>query len=1109
MTQKPADPGEDMPEKAAVAAPVGLSRWRRMWPWLRVALWVLAAPVIMAIAGAAVLIGQEVSAPSWVVRDVETRAAVALSGGSLEFGEMKVTLGTDLHPRLVVRNAVLKDSNGFMLANVPQITGLISPRGALQGRFLAQEVELTGAEVYIRRRADGAVAFAFDQNTAGLQAAGFVELMGQVDALFQSGPLEALEQVRAQGVIINYDDARAGRSWVVDDSQIAMDLRGDALAFRADLTLLSGRAYVTQAQITYNSPQGQAMAEVGMSLTNAAAPDIASQSPILAWLGVLDAPISGAMRGGVDATGALTQVSATLQIGAGELRPSLQTRPIPFQGARTYFTFDPEDQRLRFDLIEMDSDAGRVSGQAQAYLREFENGFPDALMGQARFSELQLAPGIWSDREMRLSDASVDFRMRLKPFVFDIGQAVVQVDAAPVRLSGAVLATTEGWSVALDGQTRDISVDQVLRFWPVAAAPGLRQWLADNLRAGRLVDAALALRAEPGAKPVMGLTSGFAGAELRFMRQVPPIQNGAGTLSVVGQEMALTLEQGHVVAAEGGRIDLSGSTMQIPQTGPRAPAHFDLALAGRATAMMSLLRGAPFHVMAGSDLPVSFLQGDAQVSVDLTTPLARDVTAQERVWSARADLRNLRSDRLVPGRVLTAARADLRVGPEALVVQGPMQLDGVGGDVVFSRALGPGSEGTARVEAELRLGPDALQRFGIALPDGMLRGDSMAQLSLDLSDPAAPGFRLTSDLRGTRIRLPGVEWSKPASVPAALTVAGQLGARPRIDQLSINAPGLRTSGVIRLAPGGGLERAAFERVRLGGWLDAPVILIGRGAGRPLDVQIAGGTLDLRDAGFGGGSGAGTTGSGGAGGGFDVALDRLQVTQSLALHDFRGQFTQSGGFNGTFEGLVNGAAPVQGTLVPIQGRSGVRIQSGDAGAVLRAAGFLRNAYGGAMRLTLTPAGGAGSFDGALVAQNLRVRNLPVLARLLDAISVVGLLTQLDGQGLLFTDIEAQFRMQPNAIIVTQSSAVGPSMGLSLDGVFRPEPGIMDFQGVISPIYLINGIGSFLTRPGEGLIGFNFNLAGSVDNPQVSVNPLSALTPGMFREIFRRPPPTVNQ
>jgi hypothetical protein len=66
--------------------------------------------------------------------------------------------------------------------------------------------------------------------------------------------------------------------------------------------------------------------------------------------------------------------------------------------------------------------------------------------------------------------------------------------------------------------------------------------------------------------------------------------------------------------------------------------------------------------------------------------------------------------------------------------------------------------------------------------------------------------------------------------------------------------------------------------------------------------------------------------------------------------------------------------------------------------------------------------------------------------------------------------------------------------------------MDMQGVVSPFFAINGIGSIFTRRGEGLIGFNYTLRGPAAKPDVSVNPLSLFTPGMFREIFRRPPPT---
>jgi hypothetical protein len=39
----------------------------------------------------------------------------------------------------------------------------------------------------------------------------------------------------------------------------------------------------------------------------------------------------------------------------------------------------------------------------------------------------------------------------------------------------------------------------------------------------------------------------------------------------------------------------------------------------------------------------------------------------------------------------------------------------------------------------------------------------------------------------------------------------------------------------------------------------------------------------------------------------------------------------------------------------------------------------------------------------------------------------------------------------------------------------------------------------------VIGFNYTLKGQARTPDVSVNPLSALAPAMFRELFRARPP----
>ena len=174
--------------------------------------------------------------------------------------------------------------------------------------------------------------------------------------------------------------------------------------------------------------------------------------------------------------------------------------------------------------------------------------------------------------------------------------------------------------------------------------------------------------------------------------------------------------------------------------------------------------------------------------------------------------------------------------------------------------------------------------------------------------------------------------------------------------------------------------------------------------------------------------------------------------------------------------------------------------------MRSAGLFQDARGGDIALTLRPTGQTGVFDGAVRMNNLRVRNAPALASLLQALSVVGILEQLGGDGLSFTTVETDFALRPDDIVIRRASAVGPSMSITADGTYDLGSKAMDLEGVISPIYLVNGLfGALFSRRDEGLFGFTYQLRGQAANPQVAVNPLSILTPGIFREIFRRPPP----
>ena len=80
-----------------------------------------------------------------------------------------------------------------------------------------------------------------------------------------------------------------------------------------------------------------------------------------------------------------------------------------------------------------------------------------------------------------------------------------------------------------------------------------------------------------------------------------------------------------------------------------------------------------------------------------------------------------------------------------------------------------------------------------------------------------------------------------------------------------------------------------------------------------------------------------------------------------------------------------------------------------------------------------------------------------------------------------------------------------MGISAAGVYQFANDRIDMEGVISPIYVLNGIGKIFSKRREGLFGFNYTLTGTTAAPDISVNPLSILTPGVFRDLFRADPP----
>ncbi len=1055
--------------------------------------------------------GKTLRLPTAAVAEIETRLNASLAKGrlpqghSVSLGDVELAVDEALVPRLRLIDVRFLDPGGRSLLALPEALVSFDPRAALSGKVRPTSLRLIGARLAVRRDAEGRL----DLDLGGAAGAGpktLGEVLDTAGAVFSSPLLARLRTLEAEGLTLTLADDRANRSWEVGDGRLAIENREASLAAELSLTLLTD-ATAALATVTLSTDKRDGAARISARLDNMAAADVAAFAPPLAFLAAVGAPISGAVEAEISDTGAIAGLTAELDLGQGSIAPGEGAKPIPFETAGLGLSYDPDSARLTLTELRVESRSLRLRATGHADLVGATGAplapgeMPAALIAQIGFSEVRVDPEGLFVEAVQFSTGALDLRLTLNPFRIDIGQLALVEEGERLFLTGGVSAEGGKWTGALDIELDRIDADRLLKLWPVSVVPKTRTWFADNVGQANLTDVRAALRLVPGQQPVFTLGYEFAEAEVRIVRTLPPVRSARGHATLEDKTYTVQLERGHIIPPEGGRIEADGSVFQVLDVTQRpATAKITLRTASPLTATLSLLDQPPFSFFSKAGQPVNLGDGRAELEAVLTMPLKPRVTLPEVSYVVTGRIVDFVSPSLVPGRILSAPEVAVAVDTDGLTLSGAGMLDLLPVDLTYRQGFGPEQKGRARVNGTVMLSDAALRDLGIELPEGAISGAGPAAIDIALVKDLPPQLTLTSTLVGLSLRLDALGWSKGAKAKGSLDVEARLTRAPVVERLVLSAPGLEAEGRITTVEGGGLAEARFARVRAGDWLEAPVTLTGNGRGRAPDVAVAGGRLDLR---------AMPEAQGGRGGGGPVslALDRLVVSRGITLTDFRGDFDLAGGLSGQFAALVNGAGAIRGAVGPAERGTAIRITSDNAGAVMAAAGVFDKGRGGTLDMTLIPRGVPGQYTGKASFTRMRIQDAPALAELLSAVSVVGLLEQMNGDGLAFNNGEIDFILTPSAVEISQGSAVGASLGISFAGLYQSDSGRLDLQGVISPIYLVNGLGQIFSRRGEGLFGFNYRLTGTAANPDVSVNPLSVFTPGMFREIFRQAPPNL--
>jgi len=846
------------------------------------------------------------------------------------------------------------------------------------------------------------------------------------------------------------------------------------------------------------------------------------------WAPKADLDLVRQARGGVDGTASasLNLGTETVQLsGAVTLPPNrgpihLRVRTSPFQPAALAVLLP---QAAGLAAIQ-----APVSGEADLLMT-------DAMRFQSAHVALQATSGLLAiaDGVMPITHALV---------VADITHDTAALRALRLELpaspgsapsvlfgSGTITRTPDRYDATLALTLNHVAFAELPRLWPLGVGHGARAWVTENITAGVAHDGHvdLALEATPDLSDVTltRATGAITGDGLRvtWLAPVPPLIDGVAVLNIVDPDtLEIVVKSARQVPEPGAPagtpdLALTGGRMRI--TGIMQPHQLgvlDADISGPVSGAVALLSDPRLRLLSKHPLPLVDPTGQATAHLAMTIPLEADVSMDDIGIRAKAHLEQVHLGNVVAGHDLDNGTMDLEATAQGLTFSGPADLAGIPANLTGSmdfRAGGP-AQVLQRIGVTGRATTAQLAAIGVVLTPFV---DGPMNLSATLAEhrDGAGEVAVSADLTSTTLAVGALGWRKPPgqTAKASATVRLLHDRLTAIDDVTLEGSGVSAAGGMGFVDG----RPAvirIDRVTLGRSEAQATIRLPLAAGNPIAVSVTGNSLDL--------SGHFTHPAPRArhkpeppSGPYWTLDARFGEVLMAGGHRITGLTATLDSDDGLMRALdVRGDtgpnAPVTLRIAPQNGKRTLRATAADAGTLLAALDIVSRIQGG--KLTVT-----GSYDDTVVEHPLvgtaeiddfRVRNAPVLARLLQAMTLYGLVEVVQGPGLGFTHLIAPFRLTDDDLTLTDARAFSASLGLTAKGTIDLDANTANVDGTIVPAYFFNSLlGNlplvgrlFSPERGGGVFAASYSVHGSLDDPDVSVNPLSALTPGFLRGLF---------
>jgi hypothetical protein len=927
-------------------------------------------------------------------------------------------------------------------------------------------------------------------------------------------------------VVVDYEGQRS--SWRINEANVDFN-------HASKRSVISGRAVVASRQgpwafsFVTDESETTGKLQVNATIRDLVPSTLASAAPPLALLGMFEFPVAGDATVELTTSGDVESGNLAIEIGQGRARLPYLVQPMDVTAGLFKLTFDGKKRRWDLKPSPVKWTDGTIM---------FSGDMVDVSQGgeppQWRFA-LDGKNGVFEAPEFDVPPVKIDSwtahgTIVPRKGVVDISEFHLAGGGGEATVKAHTQAGPKGQSMAAEFSVSPMPLSTLKALWPRALATGTRDWVGKNMSAVNFKGGTLrftngdvgGVEAGTVSTVLERVTATFDASDAVFqpLPGMPTIHAPQTHVELINNALQISMPGGETILPDGKHLALKDGSIRTDDVmAPRPNGEISLSASGDLGPFLETIQGLPVRaVRDASPLPKAG-EGKVDAQFLIKLPFIPSVSGDDMAITGKARITDGRFGKVAGRFDIQGFTLDLNLTPTALEAKGDLLVNGVPAKIVGQRLLGPDAGQQPPMKIVAKLDDADRTQLGLDIND-IVHGIVPIDVSLQHNDGPAPIIKLHADLTNTDITLSHLQWHKAPGRLASLDadIVSTDNHDTELQNFKIESDDIAAEGKIVVGADNKIKQFEFPSLVLNvvSRLDVKGT---RGKDNIWAIDVSGSNFDGRGffrSLFNVGNGPERTNKTGQGARVTAHIDNVIGSSDVSLRNLRMQIeTRDGSLTALDStGTLDGGSQLTAKLDRSTGVRRLLVDSMDAGQVMRLVNFYPNMKGGRMRLEVDLDGaGAAEKTGTLWVEDFKVLGDPIVSEVVSSADqgrpAIGGDRGVTREVFEFDRMRAPFSVGYGQFVLEESYVKGPLLGASLRGKVDFKTKRVNIGGTYIPLQGLNNafggiplFGQILSgTQSEGIFGMTFAVQGPTSNPQVIVNPLSLVAPGIFRDMFQ--------